>query len=264
MLDKFRKGKIQIGNAILDNIDGFIPQKNLIKSQVSFFEEEHELAMRYAEKALPHDDQWYAGNVLCEHFFAYTYSAIQTDRVPEAKDFYSNYLKQKLKQDLPQHRVNFYAHQVSQHLKKLEGDKQLAIHTRKPYRIIYDGEPIQSFYDRYRVVHSKSDLKSKDAIGYIFHFMLEYGNTDICLDFYEENWELLIQEDAHLRVAQAYTAKQQIQKAQLTILRFAERFWLPVDNVQIVPMKLFEFEDLLKVMDKELKRTILHADKTRH
>lgn len=260
VLSEFRKGKIEESEIELDKVEGFDVQKNLIKAQLNYFKEDHENAMRHDEKALPNNDQWYAGNILCEHFFAYSNSAIQTNQIKRATKFYNNYLANKKAQNLPEHKINFYNHQITQHLKKIKGEKGLMI-DYKPYEINENGKPIENFYEQYKHVHGKSDFESKDAVGYILYFLIQYGNTEECLNYYENNWESAIIEDNHLKIAQVYRAKGQIDKTKEVILRFASKFWLPIEHLQIVPMKLFQYEDLMEIMDKEIKSEILKTDK---
>jgi hypothetical protein len=261
ILIDFRKGKIEDSLIELEKIEGFEPQKNLIKSQINYFQEEYENAMNYDEKALPFNDQWYAGNIITEHFFAYSNSAILSNQVEKATKFYNGYLENKIGQNLPDHKINFYKHQISQHLQKVKGEKDLIINFHKPYEIKNKGEPIEKFYDQYERVHQNSDFKSKDAIGYIFHFLIDYGNTEECLNYYEENWESVIMEESHLKVAQIYRTQNQIDKSQEVIHRFATKFWYPIEHLQIVPMKLWCYEDLIPILDKELKREILKTNK---
>lgn len=261
ILSDFRKGKIEESEIKLDKMDGFEVQKNLVKAQINYFKEDYEKAMSFDEKALPNNDQWYAGNILTEHFFAYSNSAIQSNQVARAAKFYKEYLVNKSNQNLPEHKINFYKHQISQHLQKIEGEKNLIINFHKPYEIKEDGEPIEKFYQQYQRVRQSSNLKSKDAIGYILHFLIDDGNTEECLDYYEANWESVIMEDRHLKIAQIYKAKKQIGKVKEVIFRFAEKFWSPIEHLQIVPMKLWCYEDLLPLIDKELKLEILKANK---
>lgn len=263
ILKDFRKGKIQESQIKLDKVEGFDVQKSLVKAQINYFKEDYKKAMRYDEKALPNNDQWYAGNILSEHFFAYSNSAIQSNQVERASKFYKAYLANKVKQNLPEHKINFYKHQVSQHLQKLEGEKNLIINCHKAYEIKEKGEPIEKFYQQYQNVRDSSALKSRAAIEYMLHFLIEYGNTNECLNYYETNWESIIMEDNHLKVAQIYKAKKQIEKAKEVILRFAEKFWYPIEHLQIVPMKLWCFEDLLPLIDKELKLEILAVNKAK-
>ncbi len=261
ILNDFRKGKIEESEIKLNKIKGFEVQKNLVKSQINYFKEDYEKAMSYDEKALPNNDQWYAGNILSEHFFAYSNAAIESNQIKRASEFYKEYLVNKSKLNLPEHKINFYNHQVSQHLQKIEGEKNLIINLHKAYEIKDDGKPIEKIYQQYQRVRESSDLKSKDAIGYILHFLIAYGNTNECLDYYEVNWKSAIMEDSHLKIAQIYKAKKQMEKAKEVIFRFAEIFWYPIEHLQIVPMKLWRYEDLLPLIDKELKLEILKANK---
>jgi hypothetical protein len=108
IFDKLRSGQIELGLAQLAEVKDFEPQKNIVLAEINYFGSHNELAMTNDEKALPFDEQWYAGNILSEHFFAYTNTAIVSHNIQRAENFYKTYLAGKEKSNLADHRLNTY------------------------------------------------------------------------------------------------------------------------------------------------------------
>jgi len=261
LLIEFRKGEIDSSLIKLESIQGHEIRKYLIKAQINYLKEEHDKAMEFTELALPHNHHWYAGNILTEHFFAYSNTAIKTNQIARAKDFYEKFLKNKLESSLPEHKSNFYTHQITQHIKKLDGQKNLIIDFNKPYQIINEGKSIAEISKEYQKSRKTLNLESIDAKGYIMYFLTNYGNTKECLEYYESNWKSLLLDNTHFKIAQIYTSLNLKDKAIEVILRATTKFWRPVDHLQIVPIKIWTYEDLLPFLDKEMKLTILYANK---
>ena len=134
ILNTLRSGQIEIGLEQLEKVKDFEPQKTIVKAEINYFKDNHEIAMENDENGLPFDEQWYAGNILFEHFFAYSNTAIISDNVSRAETFYNTFLTQKELLNLPEHRINVYKHQVKNHLAKLNGEKDLIINKKQVLR----------------------------------------------------------------------------------------------------------------------------------
>jgi hypothetical protein len=262
ILDLLRNGKIENGIELLGKIKGFEPQKAIVLAEINYFSTEFENAMKNDEIALPNDQQWYAGNILYEHFFAYSNTAIESNNVLRAETFYKKYLEEKEKLNLQKHLIDTYRHQVSQHLEKLKGIKNLIIDI-EPLQVIKNGESHSTFVEQLKEYRPKLTYESAKGAEYLLNFMFEEGNTEESLAYYEKYAENLNNENTHINASRLFLATNQIEKAKTAILNYSVNCWYPVEYIQITPMRLFEFEDLKPILTKEFKKEILYKPKAK-
>lgn len=262
ILDTLRSGQIEIGLEQLEKIKDFEPQKAIILAEINYFSENYEVAMTSDENGLPFDEQWYAGNILFEHFFAYSNTAIISNNVLRAENFYTKFLTDKEKSDLPKHRIDTYKHQVNQHLAKLKGETNLKIDA-EVLEVITNGKSTSEFIAQLKEYRPKLTFDSLDGAKYLLNFMFEEGNTDESLAYYEKYANELNNEDCHINASRLYLKTNQIEKAKRAIITYATKSWYPVEHIQITPMRLWEFEDLSPILTKELKKEILLTPKAK-
>ncbi len=262
ILDIFRSGQIEYGIELFDKIKGFEPQKALVLAEINYFSSEFESAMKNDEIALPNNQQWYAGNILYEHFFAYSNTAIESNNVLRAETFYKKFLLEKEKLDLPKHIIDAYKHQVSQHLEKLKGVKNLTIDP-EPLQVIKNGESQSTFIEQLKKYRPKLTYESIEGAEYLLNFMFEEANTEESLSYYEKYADSLKNENTHINASRLFLATNQIEKAKKTILDYCIKCWYPVEYIQITPMRLFEFEELKPILTKEFKKEILYKSKAK-
>jgi hypothetical protein len=261
ILDTLRSGQIESGLAQLEEFKDFEPQNALVLAEINYFSGNYELAMANDEKALPFDEQWYAGNILSEHFFAYTSAAISSNAQQRAEKFYKTYLAEKKKPGLEDYRLATYKHQVSQHLAKLKGKKNLTIDPA-PLKIIKNGKGTPCFIAQLKKYKPKLAYDSPKGAAYLLSFRFEEGNTDESLAYYEQYAEELTNEDDHLSAARLLLLTGEVEKAKTAIRNYV-KIWYPVEHLQITPMRLWEFEDLQPILTKEFKEEILRMPKAK-
>lgn len=259
ILDTLRSGQIEIGLQQLAHIKGFEPQTAIVYAEINYFNSNYENAMINDENALPFDEQWYAGNILCEHFFAYSHAAIRGDQISRAATFYNNFLKEKEKLNLPEHRIHFYRHQINNHLAKLNGEKDLII-DNKPLQLVKEGKSVDEFRAQLKQYRPKLTFESEQGAEYLLQFMLETGNTDESLAYYETFADKIVSETIHIQAARLFHVTGQIDQAQQALMRFVKN-WYPVEYIQITPMVLFSYEDLYPLLTTAWKQEILHTPK---
>jgi len=261
-LNTLRNGQIELGLAQLEKIKGFEPQKALVKAEINYFMDNPEEAMSFDEQALPFDGQWYAGNILFEHLFAYTSTSVKINNQALAEEFLANYLIEKEKLPLPAHLLNTYRHQISQHLKRLKGEKDLII-SPKSLSLIEGGETKEAFVAQLKKYRPKVTLDSLEGAEYLLHFMFESGDTIEALNYYETYANQILNEDHHINAARLYTKLGLSINAKQALITYAANAWYPVEHLQITPMKLWSFEDLYPIFTKDLKEELLLMSKAR-
>lgn len=261
LFDILRSGQIELGLAKLTEIKDFEPQKAMVLAEINYFSSNDELAMTNDEQALPFDGQWYAGNVLFEHFFAYTSAAIRSDQKKRAENFYKTYLAEKEKAGLEDHRLDTYKHQVKQHLAKLKGKKNLTIDAT-PLQIIENGKGMKDFIAQLKKYRPKLTHDTVKGAEYLLGFMFEEGNTAESLAYYEKFAKELTSEDDHLLAARLFVLTGEIEKAKTAIRNYV-KVWYPVEHIQITPMRLWEFEDLHPILTQEFKEELLRTPKAK-
>lgn len=261
ILDTLRSGQIEIGLEELDKIKEFEPQKAIVNAEINYFSNNYEIALTNDENGLPFDEQWYAGNVLFEHFFAYSNTALLSANISRATNFYKNFLIEKEKLELPEHRINVYRHQVKNHLAKLDGEKDLII-DEKPLQILKDGKSMEEFVAQLKEYRPKLTFDSEQGADYLLNFMFEKGNTDESLAYYERFAEKIVNGNTHINAARLFLLTGQTEKAKKAITTFVNN-WYPVEHIQITPMILFSYEDLYPLLTKEFKQEILNMPKAK-
>ena len=261
ILDILRSGQIEIGLEQLEKIKDFEPQKAIVKAEINYLNGNHENAMENDENGLPFDEQWYAGNVLFEHFFAYSNTAIISENIPRAETFYKNFLAEKESLSLPEHRINVYRHQVKNHLAKLAGEKDLIIDNIK-LQIVHDGKSIDEFNQQLKEYRPKLTFDSVEGAEYLLNFMLEKGNTDESLAYYEKFADKIVNDNTHINASRLFLLAGQTENAKKSLMRFVNN-WYPVEHIQITPMILFSYEDLYPLLTKEFKQEILNTPKAK-
>ncbi|MEN5086094.1 hypothetical protein ABE426_06460 [Sphingobacterium faecium] len=259
VLDTLRSGQVEIGLEQLEQIKGFEPQKAIVCAEINYFNSNYEIAMTHDEKGLPFDEQWYAGNVLNEHFAGYTNTALMTGSISRAETFYSNFLIEKEKLNLPEHQIRTYRYQINKHLAQLKGENDLSI-SRKSLKIVKNGKSTDEFIAQLKQYRPKLTFDSEKGAEYLLYFMLESGNTEESLAYYEKFADKIFPDDIHINAARLFYLTGQIDKARQAIITFAKN-WYPVEHIQITPMVLFDYDDLLPVLTAEFKKEILNIPK---
>ena len=130
----------------------------------------------------------------------------------------------------------------------------------KPIKIINDGKSTAEFIAQLKQYRPKLTFDSEKGAEYLLHFMLESGNTDESLAYYEQFAAKIFTDDIHINAGRLFYLTGQIDKAKQALLTFANN-WYPVEHIQITPMVLFDYDDLLPLLTKEFKQEILSLPK---
>jgi hypothetical protein len=263
ILNILRNGQIEEGLEQLEKIKDFEVQKSIVKAEINYFKSNYQEALRYDEQSLPFDDQWYAGNILTEHLFAYSYFSIVSGNFLQAEKFLKQFLLDKENIELPEHRINFYRHQITHHLMKINGEKKLIIDPTE-LNVIKNGNKEEEFIEQLKKYRPKLDYNSVEGAEYLLNFMFEKYNTISALEYYEIYADKIKLEDHHINAARLYVKNDDKEKASEALLRFSCKAWWPVEHIQITPMKLLMFEDLQPILTQELKNKILYSPKANH
>ncbi len=246
----FRLGKIDLGIQNLSEIEGNEHFKNLVLAELSYFKHDFTNAMSYDEIALPFDNEWYSSNILTEHFHAYSNTAIYLKEIDRAKHFYKSFLQIKEKIGLPSHRINFYKFQVEQHLLKLEGQENLNIDGKK--LSIIQGNFDESFLKkRIHEFCPNGDYDNTEGANYILHFMFEKCDTLKTLEYYKKYAQKLYTEVHHITASRLYYKMNDLRCSQEAIMDYV-KVWKPIEWLQIMPMKIWQFKELRTVLTPEV------------
>lgn len=257
---QLRNGDIENGLEKLHSLEGFEPQKAVIRAEISYFSNSCEKAMDEDEFALLHDGEWYAGNILSEHLFAYTHVALQSGAKDRAAAFLQQFLEQKQHMDLPAHQLQTYTYQVTQHLEKLNGEKDLPIDP-EPLPFITEGLTEPDFAAQLKKYRPKLSIDSLAGAEYLLHFMFTKGNTDHALAYYEAWANDIRIEDHHLNAARLYRKAGAPGKAAQALRLYAAKAWFPVEFIQVTPMRLWLFEDLYPLLTASFREELLRMPK---
>jgi hypothetical protein len=260
ILDLLRSGQIEIGLEQLEKIDGFEPQKAIVMAEINYFSEKHETAMTYDEYALHFDEQWYAGNILHEHFIAYTYAAMISNNITRAKKFYKKYLTEKEKSGLKEFQMDNYRFMIKRQLRRLDGKK---INGKKTLKVIEEGKPKDTFIEQLKKYRPKFSYESADGAQYLLSFMFETANTKESLAYYEKYARGINYEDTHIDASRLFLAANKIAKAKKALMTFVTKSWCPVEILQITPMRVWEYDELYPLLTKNMKKKILYALKAK-
>ena len=255
-LQIIRGGQVEAGLAQLAAIKGFEPQKASAAAEVAYFQGNFAAAMHLDEQALPFDGQWYAGNVLTEHLFAYSRAALLSGNVAQARQFLQQFLGEKEALNLPDHSLHFYRHQVAQHLQRLAGAHHLPS-APQPLPPLAAGAPLETFIPQLRQYRPKLTFDSAAGADYLLHFMFDTAATADVLRYYRTYADELRTESHHLSAARLYAQLGDRAAAENALLTYAAIAWFPVEHTQVVPMRLWEFAELLPILTSELTTQLL-------
>lgn len=255
-LQTIRGGQVEAGLVQLAAIKGFAPQKASAEAEVAYFQGNFAAAMQLDEQALLFDGQWYAGNVLTEHLFAYLRAALLTGNVAQARQFLQQFLAEKEAVDLPAHILQFYRYQVEQHLQRLAGARNLPSDPR-PLPPLAVGAPLETFIPQLRQYRPKLTFDSTAGADYLLHFMFGTGATADVLCYYRTYAAELRTESHHLSAARLYAQLSDRAAAENALLTYAAIAWFPVEHTQVAPMRLWEFAELLPILTSELTTQLL-------
>jgi hypothetical protein len=255
-LQTIRGGQVEAGLAQLAAIKGFEPQKASAEAEVAYFQGNFAAAMHLDEQALPFDGQWYASNVLTEHLFAYSRAALLSGNMAQAKQFLQQFLVEKEALNLPDHSLHFYRYQVAQHLQRLAGAHHLPSDPQ-PLRPLATGAPLEGFVPQLRQYRPKLTFDSAAGADYLLHFMFAAAATAEVLDYYQTYAHELRTESHHLSAARLYAQLGDRAAAEKALLTYAAIAWFPVEHTQVVPMRLWEFPELLPILTTELTTQLL-------
>jgi tetratricopeptide (TPR) repeat protein len=260
-LQTIRGGQVEAGLAQLAAVKGFEPQKASAEAEVAYFQGNFAAAMHLDEQALPFDGQWYAGNVLTEHLFAYSRAALLSGNVAQAQQFLQQFLARKEALNLPDHSLHFYRYQVAQHLQRLAGVHHLPSDPQ-PLRPIATGAPLETFVPQLRQYRPKLTFDSAAGADYLLHFMFGTAATADVLHYYHAYADELRTESHHLSAARLYAQLGDRAAAEKALLTYAAIAWFPVEHTQVAPMRLWEFAELLPILTTELTTQLLLLPKS--
>lgn len=260
-LKTIRSGQVDAGLVQLTEIKGFEPQKASAEAEVAYFRGSFAAAMALDEQALPFSQQWYAGNVLTEHLFAYSRAALLSGHTAQATQFLQQFLTEKEALNLPDHLLNFYRYQVAQHLQRLAGALQLPSDP-KPLLPLAAGAPREEFAAQLQEYRPKLVFDSAAGAAYLLHFMFERAATTEALRYYRTYANELRLENHHLSAARLYAQLGEVQEAEQALLTYAAIAWFPVEHTQIAPMRLWEFSELLPLLTPIFTEKILRLPKS--
>lgn len=131
-------------------------------AEVYYYQSNYNLAMTFDENSLLYNNTWYAGNILDEHFFAYTYAAIQSNQIERAIKFYNFFFEVKEQLNLPEHLINEYRYKVEQHILKLKGFNELKMYIA-PLRMVEKGYDKKYFEELLKKYRPKLDFESVEG-----------------------------------------------------------------------------------------------------
>jgi len=257
---EIRSGEVEQGINNLNSIKGFEAQKNIALAEIFYYNDDYDSAMEKDESSLLHEDKWYAGNILIEHFFAYTYGAMISNQIERAINFYNFFLECKEQLDLPSYSINQYRYQVEQHLLKLKGFKNVKIDPPL-LDVLKEGKDKEEFEKLLKENRPKLNPDSIEGIEYILHFMITDSKSSDVFECYENYADQIRIENIHIDIARLYALSGKTKRSQETLIRYAEKCWWPVEHFQILPMKVFEYDELKTVLTSELKQQILEVPK---
>lgn len=256
----FRLGKIDKGIQNMSRIQGHEHFKSLVLAELSYFKHDFKSAIHFDEMALPFDYEWNASNILTEHFHAYTNASIYLQKIDDAKEFYHFFLQIKEKAGLLPHRTKFYQFQIEQHLLKLEKRENLSIDEKQ--LSIIQGDFDENFLNnRIHEFCPEGDYDNVVGANYILYFMFEKCDTSKTLEYYERYANQLDAETHHITASRLYCKINDFINAKKAIMNYV-RVWKPIEWLQVVPMKVWQFKELQTILNPDLCFEILQYPKT--
>lgn len=244
IFDALRRGELQTGLAALDATAGFAAQKAAAHAEAAYFAHDFAQAMQWDEQMLLHGSQWYACNVFDEHLMAYVQAARLSGRQAQARAFITAQL-------------DVASPYVAQMLKRLQTPLSGA-----PAPLRESGRGMSEFVAQLKKHRPKDRPDEAKGADYLLHFVLPEAASGEALAYYASVADLVTVPYHHIHAARLYHALGDSEQARACLLRFATRCFYPVEHSQIMPMALWEHDDLLPLYTPAFLRQILLADKS--
>jgi hypothetical protein len=262
-----RKGKLETGLTRLDDIEGmddFAAHMVIARAEIAYFEHDFERAMMLDETGLPFHDQWYAGNVVDEHFVAYVRAATAIRKQDRAREFLKAFLEREKGRrvpasDRPRHTFHLerYGEVIRDLLGRLDGKKKGV----PSYAESSAPKPMSAFVEQLKKYRPKVSPASVEAADYMLHFVYEHGRAADFISLYEKFGGRITTMDHHVHAAKVFVAKKKTASAVKAIRTMTTKAWYYVEAMQVAPMQLWAHDDLAPVLTAKLCRELLELPK---
>lgn len=245
-------GHIDIGLNILDHSEGADTLKNLAKAEVAYWREEYRDALYYDEHSLANNYEWKDPFALPNHLRAYVIAAKSLGCISRAKEFLDYFIAKQRKEYSPkdiQPFINLYDNAMLRLDNKIANDEPCDIN-------IYNESNAPSKFIFYDNGDENSLPKEAASVSRILLMMWNKVPTMPILELYEKYAENIQLDDNHIMAARTYIkigANKLFEKA---ITRIVSN-WVPHDDFEVMPMKLFIYHDIISNMTKDFKQQLL-------
>lgn len=254
---QLRSGDIEGGAETLQRVEGQDILRNVAMAEVEHYRHNYKNAMYMDEHSLTSDSKWHNPFVVPHHLRAYVIAAKATGSISRAKEFLDYYIARK-RDEYDNNAIRPFKSIYQNAMRRL--DNQEAKDEPAPVKIISKEEAECEF--RLYVKNGSSEPSPEVAPGaeVMLNFMWNHASTDSVLDFYEQYAEFITMSDHHLWAARNYIKLNDKEMAEKCIMRFVNT-WTPNEKFQVLPMKIFVFNDILDFVSPELWNTIMTTPK---
>ena len=252
---KIQLGHTEEGLAMLEtsNISNTI--KNLTKAEVAYWREDYKNAMYYDEHSLADDYDWSDPFAVTHHLRAYVTAAKELGSISRAKEFLDYYIAQQRKRYAPGY-IKPFNHIYNNAMHRLDNEPakdepvEIAIYNESnaPSKFIFYGDD------------DTSSPQVAEGISKILTMMWNKVPTMPILDLYEKYADLISLDDNHIMAARTYMRIGDPAHFEKAIVRITSK-WKPSDQFEVMPMKLFVYQDIISNLNSGFKQCLLAMEK---
>ena len=252
---RIRQGHIDEGLALLETSEISKTIINLTKAEVAYWREDYKNAMYYDEHSLTDDYNWGDPLAVTHHLRAYVNAAMTIGSISRAKEFLDYYIAQQHKRFTTGFMAPFndiYKNAMrrldGKHAKDEPVEIEIYNEGNAPSKFIFYGED------------DTSSPQVAQGISRILSIMWNKVPTMPILDLYEKYAHNITLDDNHIMAARTYIKIGDTEHFEQAILRLVSN-WTPSDKFEVMPMKLFVFNDIIANLTPAFKNLLLSMEK---
>lgn len=237
----------------LHEIEGFESIKASVIAEIKYFEGHDLEAIKFDELALGSELIWSYSDVFANHLKAFVFVNKTNKKESYCQDFLQKLMLIIKDKGLPQHRYNFFNVQITTALNYLTNDLKFS-----PPEIILKGLNKEEFGALLKEKRPKLNINTPEAADFLLGYLFNKGVTLQVLEYYSLYSDNLVNYNHHIQASRYYLTLNQIEHAQKALKKYVLR-WLPLQEIQALPMSIFEFWDLHVLLNPSFRQELFNT-----
>ena len=256
-ISAIRSGETDKGLDYLNEIQGLDVFKNVAKAEIAYYRNDLKNAMYFDEHSISSDGLWYEPGITVQHLRAYVHAAKTLGSISRAKEFLDYYISEK-RREYDVVGIRPYNKLYNNAMKRLDN---LETDDNPPEISIITKENADCEFKFFRSDDDNlSQKETAQGASVMLNFMWNKAETKSTLEFYESYADYITLDLHHIWAARNYIKLNMPEMAENAIMRYVKT-WTPSEKFQVMPMKIFIYNDIIDFLTPELKEKIINTPK---